>query len=132
MSPVNPTVNELDAWVSEDGTRISGRIFSSQEIYELERELIFKRCWQFVGCESQVRAPGDFVRSRLGEPGLLEPFKAPQEPVGQLSVSMVYQPALVRDRPAISQQGIGGGSGDRDRQTLVQCHGGNSHRSFVV
>jgi phenylpropionate dioxygenase-like ring-hydroxylating dioxygenase large terminal subunit len=67
MSPVNPTVNELDAWVSEDGTRISGRIFSSQEIYELERELIFKRCWQFVGCESQVRAPGDFVRSRLGE-----------------------------------------------------------------
>ncbi|MBW2496375.1 MAG: Rieske 2Fe-2S domain-containing protein [Deltaproteobacteria bacterium] len=67
MSFDRPTIKDLDVWVSEDATRISGRIFSSEEIYELERESIFKKCWQFVGCESQIREPGDFVRSRIGE-----------------------------------------------------------------
>ena len=61
------SMDDLDALMSADGARVNGKIFSSSEIYALEREAIFKKCWQFVGCESQIRQPGDFVRSRLGE-----------------------------------------------------------------
>jgi phenylpropionate dioxygenase-like ring-hydroxylating dioxygenase large terminal subunit len=59
-------MQDLDSLVSADATRISGEIFSSREVYELECETVFRKCWQFVGCESQIREPGEFVRSRLG------------------------------------------------------------------
>jgi len=61
------TMSDLDALMSADGARVSGKIFSDQEIYEIEREAIFKKCWQFVGCENQIGEAGHFIRSRLGE-----------------------------------------------------------------
>ncbi|HVL37740.1 MAG TPA: SRPBCC family protein [Burkholderiales bacterium] len=35
-------------------------------VFALEQERIFRRAWLYVGHESEVRAPGDFVRRRLG------------------------------------------------------------------
>jgi phenylpropionate dioxygenase-like ring-hydroxylating dioxygenase large terminal subunit len=63
----NISMEDIDHWVRPDGSLISGAIFSSREVYEIERESIFQKCWQFVGVESEIREPGDFVRSRLGE-----------------------------------------------------------------
>jgi phenylpropionate dioxygenase-like ring-hydroxylating dioxygenase large terminal subunit len=42
-------------------------IFSSHAVYEQELEQIFARCWLFVGHESQVPRPNDFVTSYMAE-----------------------------------------------------------------
>jgi phenylpropionate dioxygenase-like ring-hydroxylating dioxygenase large terminal subunit len=49
-----------------DSRKISGRVFSDPEIFELERQRLFTRSWIFVGMESEVAAPGDFVTRTVG------------------------------------------------------------------
>ncbi len=46
---------------------ISPAVFSHPDIYDQELEQIFSRMWLYVGHESQIPKPGDFVRSRMGE-----------------------------------------------------------------
>jgi phenylpropionate dioxygenase-like ring-hydroxylating dioxygenase large terminal subunit len=49
----------------------SRRLFVDRDIYDRELENIFTRCWLFVGHESQVPNPGDFVLSRMGEESVI-------------------------------------------------------------
>ena len=42
----------------------------SPEIYELERERIFDRCWLYLGHESEIPNPGDYVRRVVAERAL--------------------------------------------------------------
>jgi phenylpropionate dioxygenase-like ring-hydroxylating dioxygenase large terminal subunit len=58
--------SELAGLVSPDGSRVSRRLISDPDIYELEVRRIFGRCWLFVGHESQVPEPGDFVTAAMG------------------------------------------------------------------
>ncbi len=46
---------------------VDREIYVNSEIYQQELEQIFARCWLFIGHESQVPNPGDFVISRMGE-----------------------------------------------------------------
>ena len=50
---------------------ISREIFVSEAIYAEELERIFARSWLFVGHESQIPNPGDYVVSRMGEESVI-------------------------------------------------------------
>jgi phenylpropionate dioxygenase-like ring-hydroxylating dioxygenase large terminal subunit len=50
---------------------ISREIFVNEDIYREEKEKVFARAWLYVGHESQVRNPGDFFVSRMGEESVI-------------------------------------------------------------
>lgn len=55
---------DIAALVRED--RVHRRVYTDPAIFQLEMERIFGRAWIYVGHESQIREPGDFVQSVLG------------------------------------------------------------------
>jgi phenylpropionate dioxygenase-like ring-hydroxylating dioxygenase large terminal subunit len=56
----------LDLVDIERGT-VSRKLFSDQDLYQLELERIFARAWNFVAHDSQIPNPGDFFMTFIGE-----------------------------------------------------------------
>ncbi|MDP8568917.1 anthranilate 1,2-dioxygenase large subunit AndAc [Methylophilus aquaticus] len=53
---------------TEDGSRIPYAVFSSQAVYELEQERIFRGpTWSFLGLEAEIPNPGDFKSTFVGD-----------------------------------------------------------------
>jgi phenylpropionate dioxygenase-like ring-hydroxylating dioxygenase large terminal subunit len=50
---------------------ISREIFVNEEIYQEELERIFLRGWLLIGHQSQIRNPGDYFVSRMGEESVI-------------------------------------------------------------
>jgi p-cumate 2,3-dioxygenase alpha subunit len=49
--------------------RVNRATMTSEAIFAAERDRVFARCWLYLGQESEVRSPGDFVRRSIaGEP----------------------------------------------------------------
>ncbi len=40
--------------------------YTRDDVYALEQERIFRRCWQYVGYAEQLATPGDFITGQLG------------------------------------------------------------------
>jgi phenylpropionate dioxygenase-like ring-hydroxylating dioxygenase large terminal subunit len=53
--------------VNKDASLISRRCWSSQAVYDLEKRAIFAKSWLFLGHESQIKNPGDFVQAYMCE-----------------------------------------------------------------
>jgi len=52
---------DLKSLVDVERGIISREIFVSDEVYRQELERIFARSWLFVGHESQIPKPGDYL-----------------------------------------------------------------------
>lgn len=57
----------LRSLVDPDNGLIARDTYVNEAIYHQELEQIFSRAWLFVGHETQVPNPGDFIGSRMGE-----------------------------------------------------------------
>ena len=51
--------------------RIDKRVFTDQRVFEKERDIIFNRCWLYVGHDSEIAAPGRFLTRLVGQYSLL-------------------------------------------------------------
>jgi len=51
--------------------RVHRRIYTDPAIFDVEMERIFGSAWIYVGHESQVKNPGDFIATRIGQKPLL-------------------------------------------------------------
>ena len=58
---------EMRGLVDSETASVDRRIFSDQDIYEMELEQIFARAWNFMCHESQIPNPGDFFMTFIGE-----------------------------------------------------------------
>ena len=59
------TTNNLSQLI-EPG-RVHRRVYTDPAIFDLEMERLFGRAWLFVGHESQIKKPGDFITTELGK-----------------------------------------------------------------
>ena len=53
--------------VSDDAAYVSRRAWSDRYVYELEKRGVFGKAWLFLGHESQIKNPGDFVQAYMCE-----------------------------------------------------------------
>ena len=59
--------------LTEDATRsytLPANYYTDPEIFELEKERIFFRTWQYVGHKSQVANPGDYMTTTIVDQGV--------------------------------------------------------------
>ncbi|GAA1852639.1 aromatic ring-hydroxylating dioxygenase subunit alpha [Pseudonocardia ailaonensis] len=71
MEPTTSIVDELDDLVSYERGEIDRRIFSDQEIFDLEMKHIFGRAWLFLCHETQIPRRGDFFEAPMGTDNVL-------------------------------------------------------------
>jgi anthranilate 1,2-dioxygenase large subunit len=64
----SPRAEKLVYFPRADGSRIPFEVYSSQELYDLEQERIFRGpVWNFVAMEAEVPNPGDFKSTCVGD-----------------------------------------------------------------
>lgn len=61
----------IDELISPDCSSQAKRIFWDEELYQLELERVFGRCWLFLTHESLIPKEGDFVAARMAEDKLI-------------------------------------------------------------
>ena len=61
----------LDGLVDFENGLVSHRVWQDEQLYQLELERIFARCWLVLGHESQVPRAGDYFASYMGEDPVL-------------------------------------------------------------
>ena len=65
------TAIDLASLVDSRRGTIDPEIFHSRELYDLEQEKIFGRCWLFLAHDTMLPKPGDFIQTYMGEDPVL-------------------------------------------------------------
>ena len=68
MATLSDRVINYNELVREDaeGFRVNGQVYHDPQVFEEEMDRIFHRGWVFVGHESEVAEPGDFITRQIG------------------------------------------------------------------
>ena len=64
-------MNRVNEFVDTKQGLLDRQVFVSQDIYEQELERVFARCWLFLGHETQIPNPNDFLATYMGEDPVL-------------------------------------------------------------
>lgn len=66
-----PDTDELQDAVIDDRERglfrVKREMMISDQVWRAERKRIFDACWLYIGHESEIAAPGDFVRRKIAQ-----------------------------------------------------------------
>ena len=73
--------DEITRLVDHENGMVSRRIYSDPDIYQRELEQVFARCWLYLGHESQLPNPGDYINVFMGE----EPVLVVRGPKGNIN-----------------------------------------------
>jgi phenylpropionate dioxygenase-like ring-hydroxylating dioxygenase large terminal subunit len=71
VSIIHSRGSSLRSLVDLDAGLVNRTVYIDEDIYRQEMEQIYQRAWLFVGHESQIPNPGDYVVSRMGEEEVL-------------------------------------------------------------
>ena len=59
-------VDEIRSLCDMDAGILSPRVYSDEQIYQLELERIFGRAWMLLCPEAQIPEPGDYFNTYVG------------------------------------------------------------------
>jgi len=62
---------DLHQLVTDDGARVSRRLFFDDKVFTVEKQAIFSKCWLFLGHESQIPEKGDYFLSRMADESVI-------------------------------------------------------------
>ena len=73
MATVNDQVINYSELVEENGNgfRVSGRVYHDPQVFDEEIDRIYHRGWVFVGHDSEVAEPGDYITRLIGNQPVL-------------------------------------------------------------